>query len=172
MHPTDNDKQRSRPGHTGQDLRKPLVRKQDFSCYHACFPQYSSKVKSYKKAAELPLTATDSSSMPKQLPPSGFLLQGIACRSSQLCDKTAASLRPRRGASSPTYSAAHASHRLPHKLATFLQRRASALTRTDTNNFLNRRNKDLAIAHVAGAARFDNHVNQALRLIVIHHELA
>lgn len=110
--------------------------------------------------------------MPRQLPPGSFLLRVITRCSPQLYDKTAASLQPCRGASSPTYNAARTSHCLLRKSAAFLQRRAAALTRTDTNNFLNRRNKDLAIAHVAGAARFDNHVNQALRLIVVHHELA
>ena len=35
---------------TSQDPRKTTSPKQDFSCYHACFPQYSSKVKSYKKS--------------------------------------------------------------------------------------------------------------------------
>ena len=146
--------------------------KQDFSCYHACFPQYSSKVKSYKKSRRVfvdrhrRFVGDLPASTRRLLAPSYHPLLTVTLR------QAAASLRLSRDASSPL--TAPRTHRIlsPRKLTALLQRRVSALARTDTNNFFNRRNKNLAIAHIACATRFDNHVNQALCLIVVYHELA
>ena len=172
MNPIDNGKQRSRPRHTGQDLRKPPVRNKTFYATTLVFRNIAARLKVTKKAAEFPLVVTDTSSVACQLPPSGFLLRVITRCSPYLFDK----LRLHCGLAAafhPLLTAPRTRRILsPRKLTAFLQRRASALARTDTNNFFNRRNKDFAVTHVARAARFDNHVNQALCLIVVYHELA
>ncbi len=153
-------------------LAKPPVRNKTFYATTLIFRNITTRLKVTKKAAELPLTATDTSSVARQLPSSGFLLRVIARCSLQFFGK----LRLHCGfaaAPHPLLTTPRTRRVLsPRELTAFLQRRASALARTDTNNFLNRRNKNLAIAHIARAARFDNHVNQTFRLIVVHHELA
>ena len=48
----------------------------------------------------------------------------------------------------------------------------SALASTNKNNFLNRCNEDLAIAHIAGAAGLADYVNQLVYLIVVNNKVA